>query len=135
MYSRLKTVLISVPHCRLISKLGQYGICGTVQNWLHSFLSDQYQRLGEWCAVILAPCFIRHSPWNESVHRASPVHSQQQYIATGLALYKNILLPAIHWASPVYSQMGYIGTGLVYTKSHSTTDGAILLSKLLVQSN
>jgi len=30
----------SVPHCRLFSKLGQYGICGTVQNWLHSFLSD-----------------------------------------------------------------------------------------------
>ena len=35
----------SVPHCRLFSKLGQYGICGTVQNWLHSFLSDQYQRV------------------------------------------------------------------------------------------
>ena len=35
-----------------------------------------------------------------------------EYIATGLALYKNILLPAIHKASPVYSQMAYIGTGL-----------------------
>ena len=30
--------------------------------------------------------------------------------------------------------MAYIGTGLVYTVTHST-DGAILLSKLLVQSN
>ena len=48
---------------------------------------------------------------NESRHRASPVpvlvHSQQEYIAARLALYKNILLPA------VYSQMGYIGTRLV----------------------
>jgi len=35
----------SVPHCRLFSKLSQYGICDTVQNWLHSFLSDQYQRV------------------------------------------------------------------------------------------
>jgi len=35
----------SVPHCRLFSKLNQYGICGTVQNWLHSFLSDWYQRI------------------------------------------------------------------------------------------
>ena len=25
---------------------------------------------------------------NESIHRASPVHSQQEYIATELALYK-----------------------------------------------
>ena len=33
---------------------------------------------------------------NESIHRASPMHSQQEYIATGLVLYKNILLPAIH---------------------------------------
>jgi len=56
------------------------------------------------------------------------------YIGTGLALYKNILLPAIHRASPVYSQIEYIGTGLVYTVTHST-DGAILLSKVLVQSN
>jgi len=71
---------------------------------------------------------------NESIHRASPVHSQQKYIATGLTLYKNILLPAIHKASPVYSQMGYIGTGLVNTVTHST-DGTILLPKLLVQSN
>jgi len=62
------------------------------------------------------------------------LHSQQEYIATGLTLYKNILLPAIHKASPVYSQMAYIATGLVYTVTHST-DGAILLSKLLVQSN
>jgi len=62
------------------------------------------------------------------------MHSQQEYIATWLALYKNILSPAIHRASPVYSQMRYIGTGLVYTVTHST-DGAILLSKLLVQSN
>jgi len=62
------------------------------------------------------------------------VHIQQEYIATGLVLYKNILLPAIHRASPVYRQMGYIGTGLVYTVTHST-DGEILLSKLLVQSN
>jgi len=31
----------------------------------------------------------------------------------------------IHRASPVYSQMEYIGTGLVYTITHST-DGAIL---------
>jgi len=62
------------------------------------------------------------------------VHSQQEYTATGLALYKNILLLAIHKASPVYCQMGYIGTGLVYTVTHST-DGTILLSKLLVQSN
>jgi len=37
--------LDSVPHCRLFSKLSQYSICGTVQNWLHSFLSDQYQRV------------------------------------------------------------------------------------------
>jgi len=59
------------------------------------------------------------------------VHSQQEYIATGLALYKNILLPAIHRASPI--KWG-IGTGLVCTVTHST-DGAILLSKLLVQSN
>jgi len=71
---------------------------------------------------------------NESIHRASPVHSQQECIATGLALYKNILLPAIHRASPVYSQMAYIGTGLVYTVTHST-DGTILLSKLLLQSS
>jgi len=49
---------------------------------------------------------------NEAIHRASPVHSQQEYIATGLALSKNICSPAIHRASPVYSQMGYIGTGL-----------------------
>jgi len=35
----------SVPHSRLFSKLGQYGICGTVQNWLHSFPSDRYQRV------------------------------------------------------------------------------------------
>ena len=35
----------SVPHCHLFSKLSQYGICGTVQNWLHSFLSDRYQRV------------------------------------------------------------------------------------------
>jgi len=35
----------SVPHCHLFSKLNQYCICGTVQNWLHSFLSDQYQRV------------------------------------------------------------------------------------------
>jgi len=35
----------SVPHCCLFSKLNQYGICGTVQNWLHSFLSDRYQRI------------------------------------------------------------------------------------------
>jgi len=34
-----------VPHCRLFSKLSQYGICGTVQDWLHSFLSDRYQRV------------------------------------------------------------------------------------------
>jgi len=34
----------------------------------------------------------------------------------------------------MHSQMGYIGTGLVYTVTHSA-DGAILLSKLLVQSN
>ena len=27
---------------------------------------------------------------NEAIHRASPVHSQQEHIATGLALYKNI---------------------------------------------
>jgi len=46
---------------------------------------------------------------NEAIHRASPVHSQQQYIATGLALCKNIHSLAIHRASPVYSQMGYIG--------------------------
>jgi len=85
---------------------------------------------------------------NEAIHWASPVHSQQEYIATGLALSKNIRLPAVHKASPVYSQMGYIGTGLdlcivkcgilatglVYTVTHST-DGATLLSKLLVQSN
>jgi len=51
-----------------------------------------------------------------------------------IALYKNIRSPAIHRASPVYSQIPYIGTGLVYTVTHST-DGAILLSKLLVQSN
>jgi len=69
-----------------------------------------------------------------TVHRASPVHSQEEHIATGLALSKNIRSPAIHRASPVYSQMGYIGTGLVYTVTHST-DGATLLSKLLVQSN
>jgi len=36
------------------------------------------------------------------------VHSQQEYIATGLALYKNILSPAIHRASPVYSQMVFL---------------------------
>jgi len=30
----------NVPHCRF-----KYGICGTVQNWLHSFLSDRYQRV------------------------------------------------------------------------------------------
>jgi len=54
--------------------------------------------------------YTDRSRMNESIHRASPVHSQQEYIATGLALYKNILLPAIHRASPVYSQMGYIGT-------------------------
>jgi len=71
---------------------------------------------------------------NESIHRASPVHSQLEYITTGLALYKNILLPAVHRASPVYSQMGYIGTGLVYTVTHST-GGTILLCKLLVQSS
>ena len=62
------------------------------------------------------------------------MYSQQEYIATGLALYKNILLPAIHRASPLYSQMAYIGTGLVYAETDST-DGAILLSKLLLQSN
>jgi len=39
------TAFHSVPHCRLFSKLSQYGICGTVQNWLHSFLSDRYQRV------------------------------------------------------------------------------------------
>jgi len=44
---------------------------------------------------------------NEAIHRASPVHSQQEYIATGLALSKNIRSPAIHGASPVYSQMRY----------------------------
>ena len=32
----------SAPHCHWFSKLSQYGICGTVQNWLHSFLSDRY---------------------------------------------------------------------------------------------
>ena len=70
-----------------------------------------------------------------AIHRASPVYSQMEYIGTGLALYKNILLPIIHKLyTPVYSQIGYIGTGLVYTVTHST-DGAILLSKLLVQSN
>ena len=47
-----------------------------------------------------------------------------EYIGTGLALYKNILLPIIHKLyTPVYSQIGYIGTGLVYTVTHST-DGA-----------
>ena len=35
----------SVPHCRLFSKLSQYSTCGTVQNWLHSFLSHRYQRV------------------------------------------------------------------------------------------
>jgi len=35
----------SAPHCRLLIKLNQYAICGTVQNWLHSFLSDRYQRV------------------------------------------------------------------------------------------
>jgi len=57
---------------------------------------------------------------NEAIHRASPVHSQQEYIATGLALPKNIRSPAIHRASPVYSQMGYIGTGLALCKNRST---------------
>jgi len=71
---------------------------------------------------------------NKAIHRASPLYSQMGYIGTGLALYKNILSLAIHRASPVYSQMQYIGTGLVYTVTHST-DGATLLSKLLVQSN
>jgi len=60
-----------------------------------------------------------------AIHKASPVYSQMGYIGTGLALNKNILLPAIHGASPVYSQMGYIRTGLVYTVTH-LTDGAIL---------
>jgi len=46
---------------------------------------------------------------NEAIHRASPVHSQQEHITTGLALCKDIRSPAIHRASPVYSQMGYIG--------------------------
>jgi len=69
-----------------------------------------------------------------AIHRASLVYSQMRYTGTGLALYKNILLPAIHRASGVYSQTAYIGTRLVYTVTHST-DGAILLSKLLVQSN
>jgi len=68
------------------------------------------------------------------VFKARLLFEEIRYIATGLALYKNILLAAIHKASPVYSQMRYIGTWLVYTVSHST-DGAILLSKLLVQSN
>ena len=37
----------SVPHChcRLFSELSQYRICGTVQNWLDSFLSDRYQKV------------------------------------------------------------------------------------------
>jgi len=35
----------SLPRCHLFSKLSQYGICGIVQNWLHSFLSDRYQRV------------------------------------------------------------------------------------------
>jgi len=35
----------SFPYCCSFSKLSQYGICGTVQNWLHSFLSDRYQRV------------------------------------------------------------------------------------------
>jgi len=33
----------SVPHCCLFSKLS---ICGTVQNWHRSFLSDRYQSSG-----------------------------------------------------------------------------------------
>ena len=41
---------------------------------------------------------------NEAIHSASPVHSQQEHIATGLALCKDICSPAIHRASPVYSQ-------------------------------
>jgi len=40
-----------------------------------------------------------------------------EYIATGLALSKNIRSPAIHRASPVYSQMGYIWTGLALYKN------------------
>jgi len=39
-----------------------------------------------------------------------------EYIATGLALSKNIRSPAIHRASPVYSQMGYIWTKIYCTK-------------------
>ena len=69
-------------------------------------------------------------------HYLHSVYSQQQYIATGLALSatglalcKNIRSPAIHRASPVYSQMRYIVTGLTHS-----TNGATLLSKL-VQSN
>jgi len=76
---------------------------------------------------------------------ASPVHSQQEYIATGPKIYVKRLYTGLamciagesiflYRASPVYSQMRYIGTGLVYTITLST-DGATLLSKLLVQSN
>ena len=45
------------------------------------------------------------------------MHSQQEYIATRLALSKNMRTPAIHMASPVYSQMGYVGTGLALYKN------------------
>ena len=55
------------------------------------------------CCVNLRFCFsgcetnALHFQMNESIHRASPVHSQQEYIDTGLALYKNNLPCIVKW--------------------------------------
>ena len=72
----------SVPHCRLFSKLrllSQYGICDTVQNWLHSFLSDQYQRVVVNSAQSSWLHLIRHSPR----YRFGSTRACQQYISQG----------------------------------------------------